>query len=712
MRHNMASDITAGIGSALAILPLIVVVGFIAFGALGPQAATTMSIAVFVSNMVAGVVVLLLSRCPILVAATSGSSALVMAALFKGMVDRGIVPDVADAMAITLCVAAVAGVVQMALIKAGAAGLGPLAPYPVVAGLVNGTAVLLVLSQASALLAHPAEVAVALATTATMLWFPIRWKVPQVLPAVAAGVVVYAMFHAFNVEAGPALAAMPSPAAYPVMAVGAFSALLSHGGLLPWRAIVTAGVTVAVLGVLETLATVSALTDAGIPTEGRRDLTAVSVGNLAVAVAAGGPPISAPVGSALGLLRLGGSGRLAPVSRLVTLGLGGTFLGGLLPLVPQGAMVGLVLAIGVRLFDTEPLRLLWRAACQDTPHRVEIAGSAVISLVVVGVAVFEGLAVAVAVGAVACLLVFTAAMGGSAVRRVFDGAAAMSRVRRSSEETEALLRERHAVAVLELAGPLFFGNVSPLGRALEQAQGAGAREVVIDLSRIVRVDLSGARRLISTVRQYRQQGLRVVLAPIRPGHPVADYLAALGVEPGECYAETNQALAAAEAVVLAEAGIPQPSFATAEQALRALGVAPEHAKALALRAETRDLAAGEVLCRGGEPADAVFVLMQGEADVLLPLSSDTPRDVGRNRVLLAKLLAGAVIGERALFEAGVRTADVVCPIPSRALILHSATLAALIEEASAASLALVLAIAHSTTISLQLANAAIQRLEV
>jgi MFS superfamily sulfate permease-like transporter len=205
------------------------------------------------------------------------------------------------------------------------------------------------------------------------------------------------VLHHYGVPAGPALSAMPSPIAYPSMALAAATALTWHAAALPWHGILATGVTAAVLGVLETLTTVSALADAGIPVEGRRDLRAVAVANLAVSAMAGGPPIAAPVATAFGLLKLGGSGRLASIFRLVTVGSGGLLLGRYLPLVPHGVLVGLVLAIGVRLFDAEPLRLLWRAARQKTPHRLEIAFNALISLAVVVVAVLAGLAVAVAV---------------------------------------------------------------------------------------------------------------------------------------------------------------------------------------------------------------------------------------------------------------------------------------------------------------------------
>lgn len=708
MQNNRAGDIAAGVGAGLAYLPIIVVVAFLAFGSLGPQTATAMSAAAFAANIIAGLVVLLLARSPLVVGLTSGTSAIVVAGLFSGMAARGNVPDVADVMAITLCIVAVSGIVQLVLVWFGAAALGPLAPYPVVAGLVNGTALLVLLSQLPALERNPAEILVAAATAVVLLRFPLRWKIPPVLPAVAAGLAVFAVLQALGVQAGAALYAMPSPVAYPAMAAGAYIALAEHAPELPWHGILAAGVTVALLGMLEGLATVSALTDAGIPTDGRRDLRAVGVANLVVAATAGGPPIGAPVATALGLLRMGGTGHLASICRLATVAAGGVALGPFLPFVPHGALVGLVLSIGWRLIDPEPLRLLWRAARQDTPHRLEIAGSALVSLAVVAVAVVAGLAVAVAVGAMACLLLFTAAMAGSAVRRVFDGAAALSRVRRSAEETATLLQQREAVAVLELAGPLFFGNVSPLRRALEQAQRSGARHVVIDLSRIVRVDLSGARRLISIVRQYREKGLAVVLAPIRPGHPVADYLDALGVQAGECFGDVTEALAATESTILAEAGVATPCYVTAAEALEALGVPRDHARTLAERTEIRDLEAGDALCHAGASADEIYVLMQGKADVLLPRLDRR----GQARVVLAHLSAGTLVGERALFEAGTRNADVVCTVRSRVMILSGATLAALKQEASPAALALVLAITHSTSVSLQHANAAIERLEV
>jgi SulP family sulfate permease len=706
MKPALSSELTSGVAAGLAFFPLIIAIAVIAFGPLGQDVAAAMAVPVLVANLVGGALTAALARCPLTVTLSSGSSALVMAGLFAGLVAQGPTPGIAEAMAITASVVIVAGLTQLILVKAGAATLGPLAPYPVIAGLVNGTAALILLSQLPAARAHPWELVVALATTLVMLKFPPRWKIPAILPAILAGVIVHAALERIGLPAGPSLAAMPSPLGYPAMMLDAFTTWAVDPARLPWKAIVIAGITIALLGVLETLATFSALSDLGAPTREREDLRSIGIGNLLVGAMTAGPPISAPVGGGVVLWRLGGRGRLAVVTRLLTFGLSAALLGGYLPWIPEGVIVGLVIAIGLRLFDRDPAHLLWRAARGRGPNRLEIIGSTVVSFVVVAVAVFAGLAVAVSVGAIACLLIFTAAMAGNAVRRIYDGAATLSRVRHSADETTVLLRERRKIAVLELGGPLFFGNISPLGQALDTALESGARHIVIDLGRIVRVDMSGARRLISIVEQRRGRGANIVLAPIRVGHPVADYLLALGLRPGACYDDVTDALAAAEAAVLADAGQNTPRFTTAEDALRALGVTEEYATDLAARAEVIELETGDVVCRAGEAADSLLVLMSGQVDVRLRPDPNAPP------VTLAHLRAGTVIGERALFEASVRTADVVCAEPSRALIFSGPALAALPRESPAAAFALVVAVTRNTSISLRQANTVIQRLEV
>lgn len=84
MKDNWAGDLAAGIGNGLAYLPLIVVVAFIAFGSLGPATAAVMSTSVFAAVLVAGAVLPVLARSPILIAVPSASSALVTGGCLAG----------------------------------------------------------------------------------------------------------------------------------------------------------------------------------------------------------------------------------------------------------------------------------------------------------------------------------------------------------------------------------------------------------------------------------------------------------------------------------------------------------------------------------------------------------------------------------------------------------------------------------------------------
>lgn len=76
---------------------------------------------------------------------------------------------------------------------------------------------------------------------------------------------------------------------------------------------------------------------------------------------------------------------------------------------------------------------------------------------------------------------------------------------------------------------------------------------------------------------------------------------------------------------------------------------------LATMFETEDFADGAEICRAGEPADRMFVIAAGEAEV----------DVS-DRILLR---SGEVLGEHGMFAAGTRTATVIARGPVRALAL-------------------------------------------
>lgn len=83
-------------------------------------------------------------------------------------------------------------------------------------------------------------------------------------------------------------------------------------------------------------------------------------------------------------------------------------------------------------------------------------------------------------------------------------------------------------------------------------------------------------------------------------------------------------------------------------------------KLLAFASHRLQLPAGGILCREGEPGDAAYILLDGEADVMV--RTDEGHDV-----TVAKVPRNAFIGEIAVLRNVPRTATVVAASPITAL---------------------------------------------
>jgi NTE family protein len=97
---------------------------------------------------------------------------------------------------------------------------------------------------------------------------------------------------------------------------------------------------------------------------------------------------------------------------------------------------------------------------------------------------------------------------------------------------------------------------------------------------------------------------------------------------------------------------------------------PSIARELVEALPTRSFAAGEVLCREGEPGSSMFIVTRGLADVRV-----STREESINR-----LRRGDVIGEMSLLTGEPRTATVAATVPTEALELDQASFAATLSR--------------------------------
>lgn len=102
------------------------------------------------------------------------------------------------------------------------------------------------------------------------------------------------------------------------------------------------------------------------------------------------------------------------------------------------------------------------------------------------------------------------------------------------------------------------------------------------------------------------------------------------------------------------------------------GLAPAEMQALTETASTLELAAGDVLVRQGDDADATFVLLTGRLRATFEHESDSPR-------LLSTLLPGSTVGEIPFLAGGKRTATVRADEPSTVAVLTARAMARLLD---------------------------------
>ncbi|TMK55383.1 MAG: cyclic nucleotide-binding domain-containing protein [Actinobacteria bacterium] len=229
----------------------------------------------------------------------------------------------------------------------------------------------------------------------------------------------------------------------------------------------------------------------------------------------------------------------------------------------------------------------------------------------------------------------------------------------------------------------------------------GTEVVVLDGKRVHSVDET-AIRLLSDLAGALDHAARVLL------------LAQFDVGPSEClsttpalhFADVDAALEWCEDRLLlpmSESCAPDGSELTDQPLLH--GLSPVEAAAVAELVTLQKFAAGEMVFREGDPADALFFLLEGTVSVRLALG-----DQVRSR-RLATLGPGCSFGEMALLDEGARSADLVADEPSVVASLSTTALATLAADHPALISTIYRNLAQDLSRRLRATNAQVRALE-
>lgn len=710
-------ELAAALACMVASIPQTMGYGVVALAALGPDWTGLGIIAGLLSSVVSGLFAAILGGNPSTVTGPRAATILVFGAMLAQL---AALPGLGGSeggplVALGLAEAAVvlAGLLQMLFAALRFGRLAGFVPYPVVAGFLNGSALLILAGQIKPLtglspsalleswrLLQPGPLVLGLGTAAAMLLAG-RWlkKVPPALAGLAVGTAAYHLLDLLGLAGGLGGTIGPLPS-QGLPAPGDLELILAQVSLADpalLAILLPSAVSMALLATLDALLASVALDALTLRrSDGNRELLSQGLGNL-VAGLFWMLPSSGSMARAGALVRAGSRAALGPMLvALCTLAVVGG-LGDAVAVLPRAVLAGLLVVVAIELFDK------WTIALLRRHWRTWPRGDLLAVAVVVVVTLVFNLMAAVAVGTALALVLFVSRMARSPIRRHYPATALAARIHGDPERTALIERQGNRIAVIELEGALFFGSVAAVEEKVEELVAGGVRYIVLDLKRVKDCDASGARLVerlnarlsrqdgalvLAYVERERRAGPRRGSAADRGGGERRRHggdrrlwrtferlgaVAAVGAD--RFQPDVDRAVAWCETRIREAMGEDAPL-----DDFRALG--PAILRGLD-RTGLRELRAvmtrhvlepGDAVFRQGGPPDSVYFLASGQVEVVIDLP-------GTDRKLRVQTLTrGAVFGEMAVLDPKPRSASVEVRAPSVCYRLAAEDFAALRER--------------------------------
>jgi MFS superfamily sulfate permease-like transporter len=698
------ADLNGALVGSLASIPQTLAYGLIIGSALGGTFSSVGVLVALYGSVLVGLIAVLFGGCPFLVAGPRAGTLLVFTALISQLSHSAALSHLANPAPVALslsCIAVfVCGLLQLAF---GVFRLGRLVnyvPLPVVAGFVNGSALLIVLSQiwaatgiapqnsALAMLGHlneikPATVLLALGTiTAVRLLPRFTRRLPSGLLAVVGGTAIYHLLASFGF--GPALGGtLPPPGDFSLRYLGneAVTALSAPLGSDLIRPIVLAAASMAILATLDTLLATSA-TD-GLTShrsDGGRQLLAEGFGN-ALAGLFSMSPGSGSLVRTQAAFRGGMASAAAPIGIAAITLVVTVALSPLIGTLSQAVMAGLLISLGIDLIDNWTLARMRRLLSHGTSPFAAYSDLLIV-VVVVATTLLADLATAVGIGVLLSLLSFVIKMARSPIRRCYRATALIPQIYDDIRRRNFIERHGRNIAVIELEGALFFGTATELETRVVSLASEGVVHVVLDMRRVKHIDATGARTLerinskllqrngllvVSYVDRERRQRQEKWLgeelrsnAGARANWVKLSYLGTINIL-GESRFQTDTDAA----VAFCESHLARDRTDGTEFS----GLVGSHSPLIRSlgRPILRRLrgywsrvtfAAGDVVFSQGSPPDGMFLVASGCVKVLI----DIPGTDRKRKV--QSLTVGSVFGEMALIDPKQRSASIIAAEPT------------------------------------------------
>lgn len=545
-------DFWAALAAMLVTLPAAIAFGVVIYSSIDPSQAATGALAGIVGTVVVGLVAAILGGTERMISAPCAPAAAILTAFTFDLVHQGV--EAHTIMLLLSMLGILTGLMQMLF---GFIGLGRLInyiPYPVASGFLSGVGLIIIVAQIPALLGTSAmehwyqpllrpwawdlrSILVGGITLITGLLAPrFTRRIPATILAIAAGVISYFALAWFDASM---LRLEHNALIIGPLGTGGQTHLTSLEarwqdlGQLPLSQILGLSgnaLTLAVLLSVDTLKT-SVMVDQVTRTrhDSNRELVAQGLAN-ALASAVGGIPGAGTSGSTMVNLASGAQTRASSVMAALLALVAALVFGSLLAWLPVATLAGILLLIGLRMIDREPLRLIEsRATVLDL----------VVVLAVIFAAIKFDLIVATLVGiGLVVLLFLREQIGGSVIHHKVYANQISSTWHRPEDERHILQQKGDQAVIFELRGSLFFGTAQKLFAHIEPEL-ATRKYLILDFRRVLSMDVTAAQMLRNVRSILDERGGRLLLSSLAErlpnGRNLREFLEQTGVLESHLY---------------------------------------------------------------------------------------------------------------------------------------------------------------------------------
>ncbi len=532
-------------------------------------------------------------------------------------------------------------------------------PYPVVAGFMTGSAILMINSQVTMLDLLSFELLIKqaywipwLSAAVTFAGISILPRFFPAIPGTVSGLIAGTLvFHLLS-----KLTQLESP---PHWVVGRLPDITSiqlvvPGSLeqIPWMIILPTSVALAVLSSLDSLLT-SMIADVATTERhnAKRELAGQGIGQMFAALF-GGVAGAGTTGATLVAIKSGGRYWAAIISSLIFI-LVILILGPIAALLPISVLAGIILHVAIMNMLEKDI-LLW---LKNARNRMD----AMTALLVIGVTVSYDLMIAVGVGIILATIQFVRAQILSPVIHRRSTIAQHPSLRRRNQHHRDLLN-LHAdeVLIYELNGNLFFGTVDKLFEEFNSELNHPV-QIILDMARVQQVDLTAVKMLQQMADRLHKAKGELIFTNVRKGKGLSKKVEKTlrqisphhsGDYPVRTFIDADEAIEYAENKLLQNLGEELKEHCRVELNCSQLchDLEPGILQILESVMKPVSLKSGDLLFKVNDVATELFVVLEGEIDILLPYGT-------RHYKRLAKFGPGAFFGEVVFLKHGLRTAD-------------------------------------------------------